>query len=65
MDNEDDLILAPEDLAFLKECVRPRAKIYPYGGHLGNMTYRDNIAYLINILQRTERTIPKYIDKRE
>jgi hypothetical protein len=51
MDNEDDLILTPEDLAFLKNVFGPRAKIYPYGGHLGNMTYRDNIAYLINILK--------------
>jgi hypothetical protein len=51
MDNEDDLILTPEDLAFLKNVFGPRAKIYPYGGHLGNMTYKDNIAHMINILK--------------
>jgi hypothetical protein len=51
MDNEDDLILTPEDLAFLKNVFGSRAKIYPHGGHLGNMTYRDNIADLINILK--------------
>jgi hypothetical protein len=51
VDNEDDLILTPEDLAFLKNVFGSRAKIYPYGGHLGNMTYKDNIAYLINILR--------------
>ena len=51
MGNEDDLILTPEDLAFLKNVFGSRAKIYPHGGHLGNMTYRDNIAYLINILK--------------
>jgi len=51
MGNEDDLILAPGDLAFLKNVFGPRAKIYPYGGHLGNMTYRDNVAYMINVFK--------------
>jgi hypothetical protein len=51
MDNEDDLILTPQDLAFLKNVFGPRAKIYPYGGHLGNMTYKDNIAHMINIFK--------------
>jgi hypothetical protein len=51
MDNEDDLILTPEDLAFLKNVFGPRAKIYPYGGHLGNMTYKDNIAHMIDIFK--------------
>ena len=51
MDNEDDLILTPEELAFLKDVFGPRAKIYPYGGHLGNMTYKDNIADMINVFK--------------
>jgi hypothetical protein len=51
MDNEDDLILAPGDMAFLKDVFGSRAKIYPYGGHLGNMTYRDNVAYMINVFK--------------
>ena len=51
MDNEDDLILAPEDLAFLKDVFGSRAKIYPYGGHLGNMTYAANAAYMINVFK--------------
>jgi hypothetical protein len=49
--NEDDLILTPEDLAFLKDVFGPRAKIYPYGGHCGNMTYKDNIAYMLNVFK--------------
>ena len=49
--NEDDLILAPEDLAFLKNVFGSRAKIYPYGGHLGNMTYTANVHYMINVLK--------------
>ena len=51
MGNENDLILAPEDLAFLKEVFGSRAKFYPYGGHLGNMTYRANIYHMIHVIQ--------------
>jgi len=51
MDNEDDLILTPEDLSFLKNVFGVRAKIYSRGGHLGNMTFRDNIADLINVFK--------------
>jgi hypothetical protein len=51
MDNEDDLILTPEELAFLKKVFGPRAKIYPYGGHLGNLTYKDNVADMINVFK--------------
>ena len=51
MDNEDDLILTPEDMAFLKDVFGARAKIYPRGGHLGNMTFKDNVAYMINFFK--------------
>jgi hypothetical protein len=51
MDNADDLILTPEELAFLKKVFGPRAKIYPYGGHLGNLTYKDNVADMINVFK--------------
>jgi hypothetical protein len=51
MDNEDDLILTPEDLVFLKDVFGSRAKIYPFGGHLGNMTYSANIFHMINFFK--------------
>jgi hypothetical protein len=51
MDNEDDLILAPGEMAFLKDVFGPRAKIYPRGGHLGNMTYRANVYYMIDVFK--------------
>jgi hypothetical protein len=51
MDNEDDLILTPEDLSFLKDVFGARAKIYPRGGHLGNMMYSANVHYMINVLK--------------
>jgi hypothetical protein len=51
MDNEDDLILAPGELAFLKNVFGARAKIFPYGGHLGNMMYSANVYHMINVLK--------------
>jgi hypothetical protein len=51
MGNQDDLILTPEDLAFLKDVFGSRAKIYPYGGHCGNMSYRENVEYMINFFK--------------
>jgi hypothetical protein len=52
MGNEDDLILTPEDLAFLKSVFGSRAKIYPVGGHCGNMTYRENVDYMLNFFTK-------------
>jgi hypothetical protein len=51
MGNEDDLILAPEDLAFLKDVFGSRAKIYPIGGHCGNMSYWENVEYMIKLFK--------------
>ncbi|NRP95303.1 Alpha/beta hydrolase family protein [Marinobacterium sp. xm-g-59] len=35
--NSDDIILTSPDLAFLTKTFGDRAKIFPYGGHCGNM----------------------------
>ena len=51
MGNEDDLILTPQDLAFLKDVFGIRAKIYPYGGHCGNMSYTENVADMLNFFK--------------
>jgi len=51
MGNEDDLILTSEDLAFLKDVFGSRAKIYPYGGHCGNMSYRENVKHMLNFFK--------------
>ena len=45
--NADDLILTPQDLDFLRATLGDRVKIYPSGGHCGNMTYRENVEYMI------------------
>ncbi|MBJ6725090.1 alpha/beta fold hydrolase family protein [Geomesophilobacter sediminis] len=49
--NEDDFILAPDEVDYLRRVFGPRLKVYPCGGHLGNMEYRDNMAFLIDRLR--------------
>ncbi|UCF95592.1 MAG: alpha/beta hydrolase [Desulfobacterales bacterium] len=51
MTNEDDLILAPGEIDFFRRVLGARAKIYPIGGHCGNMAYKDNIEYMIGFFK--------------
>jgi hypothetical protein len=51
MGNADDLILTPEDLSFLRDVFGSRAKIYPHGGHCGNMSYTENVEYMLNFFK--------------
>jgi len=53
--NEDDFILAPGELDYLRRIFGSRIKIYPSGGHLGNLEYRDNMAFLIDWLRPATR----------
>jgi hypothetical protein len=45
--NQDDIIMAPGEIDWLRDVFGERAKIYPTGGHLGNVAYKDNIEYMI------------------
>lgn len=47
MHNADDIILGQGDLAYLKQHFAQRLTLYPYGGHLGNVDYRDNAADIL------------------
>lgn len=47
MHNADDIILEPGEINFFPEVFGARATIYPYGGHIGNINYRDNVAHMI------------------
>ena len=49
--NEDDFILAPGELDFFRQIFQHRAKIYPTGGHCGNMGYKDNIEHMISLFE--------------
>jgi hypothetical protein len=50
--NEDDIILEPGEIDFFRDVFGERAKIYPYGGHCGNMSYRDNVAHMVDTFTR-------------
>lgn len=50
MTNADDLILGPGDLGFLRATFGDRLTVFPRGGHLGNLTYRENVAAMLEFL---------------
>ncbi len=52
MHNEDDLILEPGEIDFFPRVFGDRAKIYPKGGHCGNLDYRDNVAHMVNVFRQ-------------
>jgi len=54
MTNENDFILTREDLAYLRQLFGERAKIYPRGGHLGNLEYQENLAYMVDFFKKQE-----------
>jgi pimeloyl-ACP methyl ester carboxylesterase len=47
MTNENDFILTKAELDYLRLIFGERAKIYPRGGHLGNLEYKENLAYMV------------------
>jgi hypothetical protein len=50
MHNADDVILEPGEIDFFTRTFGSRAKIYPHGGHCGNMSHRDNVAHMVATL---------------
>ena len=50
--NADDFILAPGELDFFRRVFQDRAKIYPTGGHCGNMGYRDNVEHMLSLFEK-------------
>ncbi len=55
MHNRDDLILGNGGIDFISSVFGARAKIYPYGGHLGNMLYAENIDYMLQVMGNPAR----------
>jgi hypothetical protein len=47
MTNENDFILTTAELDYLRQLFGERTKIYPRGGHLGNLEYKENLAYMV------------------
>jgi len=49
MHNADDLILKPGEINFFTDVFGSRAKIYPWGGHCGNMDYKVNVDHMLGL----------------
>jgi hypothetical protein len=49
--NEDDLILLPGEIDYLRKIFGSRAQIFPRGGHCGNMAYPDNVTAMVGFFQ--------------
>jgi hypothetical protein len=52
MHNQDDFLVSGEDLDYLDRIFGNRAKIYPYGGHMGNLWYWQNKKDIVSIFKR-------------
>lgn len=50
--NENDFILDRGELDYLRGIFGDRAVVYPRGGHMGNLEYRDNMDDFINFFKR-------------
>lgn len=53
--NEDDVILVPGEIDFLRNTFGERAFIYPRGGHLGNLALAETQADYVGFLQAGAR----------
>ncbi len=49
--NRDDVILAPGEINYFPAVFGERARIYPWGGHLGNMEYIENVAHMVGVFK--------------
>ena len=49
--NQDDIIMLPGEVDYLKGVFGDRAMIYPYGGHCGNISYPDNVTAMVSFFK--------------
>jgi hypothetical protein len=47
MHNADDFMVDPKSIEELKQALGDQVTLYPYGGHLGNVWYPENRAYML------------------
>ncbi|MDD2335934.1 MAG: alpha/beta hydrolase [Geobacteraceae bacterium] len=52
--NEDDIILMPGQIDYLEGLFGDRARIFPTGGHMGNMLHPDVVSFMIEFLTGKE-----------
>ena len=51
MTNANDFILTKDELEYLRQLFGERTKIYPRGGHLGNLEYTENLTYMVDFFK--------------
>ncbi len=49
--NADDFLDERKSIEALKDALGERVTLYPYGGHLGNLWYSENKAYVVNFFR--------------
>lgn len=49
--NEDDIMLSPGQVEYLAKLFGPRARIYPTGGHVGNLGTRAVTAHVVDFFR--------------
>lgn len=52
--NEDDIIMLPGEVDYLHGVFGDRARIYPTGGHCGNMDHPDVVQFIVNFFKGQE-----------
>jgi len=52
--NDNDFILTPGEIDYLRRLFGERIKVYPRGGHCGNLEYRDNMAHMISLARTSQ-----------
>jgi len=52
--NEDDIIMLPGEVDYLHRVFGDRARIYPTGGHCGNMDHPDVVRFIVNFFNGQE-----------
>ena len=52
--NQDDIILAQGEIDYLAQLFGSRAKIFPTGGHCGNMNHQDVVDFMVKFFAGQE-----------
>ncbi len=52
--NEDDIILAPGEIDYLQRVFGARARVFPTGGHLGNLLHPEVVRTMVGFLTGEE-----------
>lgn len=51
LSNADEIILAPGELDYMKGVLGERIRVYPRGGHCGNILQRDTVRDIVGVLR--------------